>query len=503
MRFNKFMPLVGVLLLLFITPSGSAAQDMSCKGAKDEFKKLYIAIQNNLNYEKKDASIIDKGKIKLSTHAGTDYEGKVFEDALFHEYQNSLTKVAKVYQISKKAGNEDLKENPSLVDFFKAIDTKTTLDYGKFDKLLNELKQSSSLKNTSDADKQFIINDNDVYLLRQLLTHAQDKICGMEKYNKQSKKIEKLENIKNAPINRMLYALQNGNISAESDLKLVNTKTVVESAVAKQMESLRKWAQDLNTKNPNCFKLIKNDIRFIQNGIQSCNYKKFVDSLILDNSSVANLESILHFINANQKHRKITPKAETGIDQLKLEAFIDQTFKNLNDKISCSEISGVKSKKIFIRNLPFNNNKFDISKLKCKVADKDVDPKDCAVGIELLSDELGRGLEVRRTTGSKVTTFSFDGDSSTCQNIKFSGKAASAEGKTDNKIELKIERPNVPVIPPTRPDGVNPDGVKPDGVKPDSVKPDSVKPDSVKPDSVKPDSVNPDSVKPDGVDPDG
>jgi hypothetical protein len=326
MRFNKFMPLVGVLLLLFITPSGFAAQDMSCNSAKAEFKKLYIAIQNNLNYEGKDASV-EKGKIKLSAHSGKDYEGRVFEDALFHEYQNSLTKVAKVYQLSKKSGNEDLKSNPSLVDFFKAIDTKTTLDYGKFDKLLDELKKSSASKNTSTADKQFIINDNDVYLLRQLLTHAQDKICGIDAYNKQSKKIEKLENIKNAPINRMLYALQNGNISSESDLKLVNTKTVVESAVATQMEGLRKWMKDLNAKNPSCFKLIKNDTAFIQNGIQSCNYKKFVDSLILDNSSVANLESILHFINANQKHGKVTPMAETGIDKLKLEAFIDQTFR--------------------------------------------------------------------------------------------------------------------------------------------------------------------------------
>ena len=419
MKLNKFITLIGVLLLLLISQATIAAQNLSCDNAKAEFRKLYIALQNSLNYDGKDA-VLDKGILKLVAHTGKDYEGKLFEDNLFREYQNSLTKVAKVYQVSKKAGNEDLKSNPDLVDFFKALDTKTSMDFGKFDKILDGLKKSSEVKNTSESDKQFIINDNDIYLLKNLLIHAQDRICRTEKYASKSKKVDELENLKNAPLNRMLNALQNGNISADSDLNLVKTDTVIKSAVNNQMENLRKWMKDLNNSNPNCFKAIKNDPAFIQNGIQSCNYKKFVDSLILDNSSVTNLESVLHFINSNQKHGKVSPLAETGIDKLKLEAFIDQTFKNLNDKISCSEVTGEKYKKIFIRNLPYSNNKFDISKIKCKVGDKDVEGRDCAVGIELVSDELGRGVEVRRTTGSKVTSFSYEGDSPSCKDQKFS-----------------------------------------------------------------------------------
>ncbi|MBC7539389.1 MAG: hypothetical protein H7281_11250 [Bacteriovorax sp.] len=494
MRFTKFMPLVGVLLQLLIASTSFAAQKSSCESAKAEFKDLYIKIQQNLNYEGKDASLV-KGKVKLTAHDGKDYEGKVFEEALFHEYQNSLTKVAKVYQFSKKTGNDDLNSNPALVDFFKAIDKKLTLDIGKFENLLNELKKASELKNTSAADKKFIINENDVYLLRQLLTHAQDKICGMDKYAKQSKKDAKLENIKNAPLNRMLYALQNGNISADSDLQLVNTKTVTESAVAQQMQSLREWMQKLKKDNVNCFNAIGKNPLIVQNNIQSCNYKLFVDSLF-GNSNDANLKSILNFINANQKHGKATPMAETGIDNLKLEAYIDQTFKNLNDKISCTEI-GDKSKKVFIRNLPYINNKFDFSKLKCKIADKEVDNNACASGIELVSDDLGRGLEVRPTAGSKVSSFSFDGDSPTCQNMKLSGTTASTQGHTDSRIVLS----NAHAIPPTKPDAVKPDVVKPDAVKPDVVKPDVVKPDVVKPDVVKPDVVKPEVVKPDFVKP--
>ena len=435
-----------MLLLAFIFPPSFAAENESCESAKSEFRKLYIAIQNNLNYEKKDA-FLEKGKVKLRAHGEKDYGGKLFEEALFHEYQNSLIKVAKVYQNSKKSEDDSLKSNEGLVNFFKAIDNKSPLESDKFDSLLDELKKISAKNNTTEIEKKFIITDNDIYLLKKLLIHAQDKVCTLAKYNGQSKKKAELESVKNAPLNRMLEALQNGKITSKSDLQLVNTESAIKSAVTKQMEDLRLWMKKLSLEHPDCFKAIKNNPDFIQYDIQTCNYKKFVNSLVLDNSSVANLESILHYINANQTHGSDTPMAETGIDKVKLDTFIDQTFISLKDNVSCSEITGDKSKKIFVQNIPSNNNKFDLSKLKCKISDKEVENKECIADIEFTSDELGRGFEARPTDKSKITSFGFAGDSPTCKDEKFLSRAKTSDNLVKSVIAVGNSDPAKSVVP--------------------------------------------------------
>ena len=419
MNYKQIALFYGIIIQLAISmPTFALTQGADCEASKAEFKKLYIAIQNNLNYEKKDA-VLENGKVKLSIHTGEDYGGKLFEDALFHEYQNSLIKVAKVYQNSKNNIGKPQKTNDTLVAFFKGIDEKTSFEYEKFNDLLSELKKESTNMNTSAADKQFVLNDNDLYLLKQLLVHAQDKVCTIEKYNKQTVKNDKYEKIKNSPLNKMIGALQKAKITADSDLKLVNTDSAIKSAVTKQMEDLRVWMRKLNSENPECYKEIKDNDEYIQYDIQACNYRKFIDSLTVNNSSVANLESILHFVNANQAHKNVIPMAETGIDFAKLDNFIDQTFNDLKDAVICSEVDGDSTKKIFIRNLPYINNKIDHSKFKCKMGNKEVESKECDNGIEFVSDELGRGFEIRKKAGSKVTSFSVDGDSATCKDKVF------------------------------------------------------------------------------------
>ena len=58
--------------------SNSYASEQKCD--LDEFKSLYIKLQNELNYEKKDAIYNkDKHRIELVNHAtGKEYGGKVF-----------------------------------------------------------------------------------------------------------------------------------------------------------------------------------------------------------------------------------------------------------------------------------------------------------------------------------------------------------------------------------------------------------------------------------------
>jgi hypothetical protein len=201
------------------------------------------------------------------------------------------------------------------------------------------------------------------------------------------------------------------------------------------------------TENPDCYKEIKDNDEYVQYDIQACNYKKFIDSLTIDNSSVANLESILHFLNANQAHKNVIPMAETGIDFGKLDNFIDQTFNDLKDATICSEVDGDSTKKIFIRNLPYSNNKLDHTKFKCKTGDKYLESKECDNGIGFFSDELGRGFEIRKNPGSKVTSFSIEGDSATCKDKAFPvlnddekviAKEAGKEGTTEPVVADKI-----------------------------------------------------------------
>ena len=66
------------------------------KKEKAKFERLYLTLQQSLNYEGKDVEFLNKtgGDFKLVPHKkDAEHEGKIFERKLFLEYQNSLRKV--------------------------------------------------------------------------------------------------------------------------------------------------------------------------------------------------------------------------------------------------------------------------------------------------------------------------------------------------------------------------------------------------------------------------
>lgn len=412
----------------------------SCLKEKAEFKKLYIELQKSLNYEGKDSSLDANGNLQLKPHAaGAAYEGKVFEEALFKEYQNSLRKVALMYQAAKfdASAPEDFKSNPALVEFIKAIDDNDGSKYistNNINSVIDGLQKASVSKYPDDS--KFRINENDKYLLKKLLTHAQDRLCSIEKYQETGKRdrnftAEELEKKKNAPLNQLILAVKDAKITKDSDIKLediVDEKTAINSAIAANINALSTWMK----KNKDCLPSIKSagSMNMVQAGIQTCNYRKFVDAL--SDNNVTNIESILHFINSNEKFLKgIQTKAETSMDELKLQAYVDRTFANLGNKVNCTQIPNANKvgKRLFVRNLPYNDvtNKFDTSKLSCKqkfpsgkkgpASERILTEQECHSKIEFISDELGRGLEVKQKNSKEaLITFSVK-DNPECNDI--------------------------------------------------------------------------------------
>ncbi len=422
------------------TKPSAVAAGPSCLKEKAEFKQLYIELQKSLNYEGKDAYLDAKGALQLKPHAkDAAYEGKVFEEALFKEYQNSLRKVALMYQSAKfdDAAPADFKSNPALVDFIKAIDGNDGAKYisaNNVNSVIDGLQKASVSK--YPADSKFRINENDKYLLKKLLTHAQDRLCSIEKYQETGKRdrnftAEELEKKKNAPLNQLILAVKDAKITKDSDIKLediVDEKTAINSAIAANINALSAWAKN----NKGCIAAIKSagTMNMVQSGIQACNYRKFVDALSDEN--VTNIESILHFINSNEKFLKgAQAKAETSMDELKLQAYVDRTFANLGNKINCTEIPNANKvgKRLFVRNLAYNDatNKFDTSKLSCKIkvaaskkgpaSERVLTEQECNSKIELISDEFGRGLEVKQKNPKEAAiTFSVK-DNPECNDI--------------------------------------------------------------------------------------
>ncbi|MBC7714986.1 MAG: hypothetical protein H7177_16690 [Rhizobacter sp.] len=412
----------------------------SCAKEKADFKKLYIELQKSLNYEGKDAYLDSKGAVALKAHTGNEYEGKVFEEALFKEYQNSLRKVALMYQAAKfdSSAPAEFKSNPELVNFIQAIDGNDGAKYissNNVNSVIDGLQKASIAKYPPDS--KFRINDNDKYLLKKLLTHAQDRLCSIEKFQETGKRdknftAEELEKKKNAPLNQLILAVKDAKITKDSDIKLepiVDEKVAINSAIAANINALTEWMK----KNKSCLPVIKSTgfMNSIQAGIQQCNYRKFVDALSDEN--VTNIESILHFINSNEKFLKGSQaKAETAMDELKLQAYVDRTFANLGNKINCTEItnSSKDGKRLFVRNLPYNDatNKFDTSKISCKIktkvtkktpiaTEKVLTEQECSQKIELISDELGRGLEVKQKNPNEaIVSFSIK-DNPDCTDI--------------------------------------------------------------------------------------
>jgi hypothetical protein len=158
----------------------------------------------------------------------------------------------------------------------------------------------------------------------------------------------------------------------------------------------------------------------IQANIQSCNYNLMLDTLSKDNAS--NLEAVLHFINANERLlNRAQAKAETALDEMKLEGFISTAFDNMGTMVRCTQISkpgDETDKKIFIRNLPYNqaDNTFDKSGIVCKQGKTELKSPQCIKTFDLVSDGLGRGLELRPKKGIANLSFSIK-NSPDCDNM--------------------------------------------------------------------------------------
>ncbi len=380
----------------------------NCLEEKERFKELYIALQQSLNYNGKDAHL-ENGKLVLKPHnPNAPYEGKVFEEALYKEYQLALKKVAAVYQAAKFEKFDS--SNKALVDFMKAVEGNDSqmADYIKSNKvnIVIDQLQEASLRKFNDEKNPARLTNNDKYLLKKLLTHAQDRLCSITQFEEREAKTGKQQNskhftadelnrVRNAPLNRLINSIKNGKIEANSDLKieeLKDSEKAINLAIAKNMQALRDW----KAKNEKCLKHLANP-SFIQSGIQTCNYSLFVKAL--DGGNENNIEAILHFINANEKFLK-SPEAiaETALDELKLEAAIDRTFNDTRSRLENCPAVKQKSSRIFVSNLKFSEKSgFDTSylKLSCSKSGKSVDSSQCEKSIEFISDKSGEGVEVK------------------------------------------------------------------------------------------------------------
>ncbi|MBC7430031.1 MAG: hypothetical protein H7336_15560 [Bacteriovorax sp.] len=446
--------------------------DTSClQTKKNEFKTLYLKLQQSLNYEGKDIEITnDKtGAFKLVPHKGEEYEGRIFEKKLFQEYQNSLRKVGLLYQAAKNdaaSNSAEFNSNKELIDFMKAIDSGNDSKYiatTNIETVIKQLRKASEVKYAQDSKdpkdhKSKVINENDEYLLTKLLTHAQDRLCSIREYTKTKKgtrffSAEEMEKKKNAPLNQLLLAVKDANLNKDSEINIVDTDVAINSAIQESINALTKWMSD----NKSC-KAAISSIAFmnsIQIGIQSCNYNEFINSLVITpDKATTDIERILHFINSNEKFlKKAAPKAETDLDEFKLQAFVDRTFSNNGTKIHCTEVvnSNKDGKRLFVRNLPYldEKSKFDTSKIACKVkvaaskkvpaSERTLTEQECAARIDLISDDLGRGIEVKQKN-LKEAPISFSiRDNPECADVSLITPQAETP-------PLKPETPQIPAV---------------------------------------------------------
>jgi hypothetical protein len=424
---NIFTLVIGFIL---ITSSAFAATNACYSTAElNDFKTIYVQLQQQLNYEGQDAFLDKKFQVQLRPHAkGTPYGGKEFELAMFGEYQNSLKKVGRLFQAAKFEGDENFKSNPLLVKFMEAIEEKNSsstefIQNTKIKEVITALEDASIKKFGSTTDKKFVLNAGDKYLLEKLLTHAQDRICNLITFDKNGNqdthlfKKDYLQKVKNAPLNRIVNTLKTAQLNKDSKIELspsdsltaslVDPNAVVQSALADNLNQLSQWVKKVKSRGDKCLEALKSKsfANSIQANIQTCNLGHFIDTISEDNFS--NLEAILHYINANERLLNFAQaKAETGLEALELEKIIDSTYSNLGKKVGCTLVNSENGqKKLFVRNISYENGVFDYSKISCKIKGKELSPSDCAKKIEFVSDEFGRGLEVRQKakSGAPIT----------------------------------------------------------------------------------------------------
>lgn len=407
----------------------------NCKIKQDEFRRLYLELQAKyLNYEGKDTTFDSKGNIVLVPHkANAPYAGKEFEEAIFKEYLNSVSKVAKLFQ-DAKFRPEISKPNTKLIDFISSIDSDKDTFINDSSKeiadIVEMLYQESNKRYKSSADAKYALTERDKYLLKKLVTHAQDRLCSVNFYDKNREKTKyftktELHQQMNAPINRIIYAIREAKITDkdrivlyEPDQLMVNGKEAVHSAIKAHINDIAKFVRENNA----CIARIK-DLNFLQKNIQPCNYKQFIESLQKAPGEFSELESILHFINANDHFFDYVKKtAETDLDPEILEMRTKlrlqrEDGEDVLTQLACSTGKNEKGEEaIFLRNMPSKpgtNDEPDTSIIECFDAKTNapVNAQKCQQIIKVESDYIGRGLVVKTVEqkNSKMYKFSIKG----------------------------------------------------------------------------------------------
>lgn len=379
------------------------------------FKKQYVDLQNALRYDGHKIELNKNGKVKATDEAVDDDNspGKKAEKALYKNYYAALGKVKKIYDYLKTpdkttADEKALISNPDVTNFFKAIDesapsTKLNIN---IDKLLSSLQ--SKVKG-----KDFALNDNDVYLLKKLIIHSQDRICTLDQYvtskNGASTRVQYLEELKNKPLNLMISQLQK--MSGSEDSKFSDQDLAIDEAVKEGINNLHKMAQKCK------YQL---DVLNLGEPVQSCNYKKFVQSLSVNDNSFRSFEALLHFINANQN-------AKDGRTSL---SWLDQQFKK-DSPTSCFVDPNTKA--LYIKNLPVKNNKVDATQFQCTTggSKKEDSGEACLKG---LSYEFvnGMGHKISPSKQSDIKTLTIK-DSANCANISLAFPVLPPLAETDEQ----------------------------------------------------------------------
>jgi hypothetical protein len=463
--------LFSLVLGIFLFSASAYSATNNCYSGKElnDFKDIYIKLQQQLNYEGTDAYLDKNYKVQVKAHAkDTPYGGKIFEEAMFAEYQNSLRKIGRLYQAAKFENDDSFKSNELLVKFMEAIEDKSSdssdfIQKTKVKEVIKALEDASIKKFGNTSDKKFVLNSGDKYLLEKLLTHAQDRICNLATFEKTGKdtfffKADYLQKVKNAPLTRLVNTIKHASISKDSKIdinespsitgSLIDPNIAIKSAVTENVNQLSEWVKKVKARGDKCLASLKTKefANSIQANVQSCNLGHFIDTLSEEN--VSNLESILHFINSNERLLNFAQaKAETAMDELKLESFIDKTFANLGTKITCSIVNGAGGKKkIFVRNLPFNNNKFDSSKVSCKIKGKELKATDCSQKIEFISDDLGRGVEVRQKAKSGPAISLSISENPDCSNISLDNDTPEKPLFDGEKCKLEGEKLTPPKV---------------------------------------------------------
>ena len=397
------------------------------------FKSEYIKLQNAMKFEGKDIKLENGKSIGVGeSSAAENSPGQELEKALYQQYKNALLKVGKIYNHMNVEKNETntkiLNENPDLVKFFKAIDTSTkkpNTENLKIGTLLEQLKKVKI--------KDFELNDEDTYLLNKLMIHSQDRICTLQRYesSKKTPRTAYLEQLSKSSMNKMIESLRS--LDKTKDIQLGNEETAISQAIKDSLENLRKIIKD----NKNCETLLMNS-PLLGDTVQTCNYTKFVKSLSADKFN--EIESILHFLNANQQAKN----ARSDLDWINTQ-FTAET------KTSCYVDPQTNS--IYVQNLSYvsGSNKLDSSKISCSSEAVQLKPADCVSGLNFnFEDGLGMKVSSKGKTSSHpaITEFSIQGgdncnkvifnkpkkmDEKACKDQNIKGKTPKFDWRKDDK----------------------------------------------------------------------